>query len=32
MNQKELTKKFMMLSNGLKSFGFYDLNNINSAL
>ena len=32
MNQKELTKKFIMLSNGLKPFGFHDLNKINPAL
>ena len=32
MNQKELTKTFMMISNGLKPFGLHDFYKINSAL
>ena len=32
MNQKELTKTFMMISNGLKPFGLHDFHKINSAL
>ena len=32
MNQKELTKTFMMISNGSKRFGLHDFYKINSAL